>query len=199
MDLYKRSGRHDGADFDGPPSGASAPEATCGVPVKGQCPVVASRDGRRIYFETLARLVPEDVERLFVWFAKTSTSCDKPRRTTTTLVSTGPTAGSGSGFVDATFAASLDGTRVFFMTTDNPAPGGQPMDTPTSTMRSSDGLELVSTGPTAAKRRSVRELLPVLAFFRCQPTADMSFFRDIRGDGPPRTPTLAWTSTTGTR
>jgi hypothetical protein len=89
------SGRYTG------PGGAAHEESTW--------PVIPSRDGSRVFFGSFDRLVAED----------TDDEPDAYERSggVTRLLSIGPTGGNGSGEVRVN-AASEDGSRVFFTTTE---------------------------------------------------------------------------------
>jgi hypothetical protein len=116
----------------------------------------ASEDGRRVYFTTREKLVPEDTDQCFNGAGNPWGCTDVYERSSgvTRLISVGPAGGAAA--VEAEFGAvSADGTRVFFLT-DEPL---VPEDTDACPDYRGPGcvdiyelrgevLGLVSTGPT---------------------------------------------------
>jgi hypothetical protein len=129
IDVYQRSGGTTTLVSTGPAGGNGANDVTFdGI----------SKDGTHVFFETDESLVSGDSDG--------QTDLYERSGGTTTLVSTGPTAGSGGGATPIFDSSSDDGTRVFFETDEKLVSG----DTDAQYdlyERSGGSTTLVSTGP----------------------------------------------------
>lgn len=113
----------------------------------------ASADGSRVFFMTRERLVPGDVDGRRDLYMREGGE--------TTRLSRGPTGGNGPFDVDFTVGSSLDGERVFFLTSERLVPADHDECDPRASRRCIDVYEragdvtrLVSTGPSSGATRA---------------------------------------------
>ena len=116
----------------------------------------SSADGSRVFFQSTDQLVAEDTDRCF---GGPSGSCgDVYERSggETRLISTGPAGGNGAHHINylEPFAASRDGTRAFFMTTERLVAGDDTAGSIDVYERSGGETRLISTGPAATNAPS---------------------------------------------
>jgi hypothetical protein len=112
----------------------------------------ASADGTRVFFQSLDRLVAEDMDRCFGGPLGSCGDVYERSGGETHLISTGPAAANGTHHINYqhAFGASKDGTHAFFMTTEQLVP--EDTDPPGSLdiyERFAGQTRLVSTGPAS--------------------------------------------------